>query len=61
MDGDTAIAEANCVGRSTSSSTYGVKSRAQGLAKAIVNWLASVYPKPREKAEGAGQTSLRWH
>ena len=40
------VGEAYCVGRSTESVNKGPEKKAQGLAKAIVNWIATAYPKP---------------
>ncbi len=39
---------ANCVGRSSSSSAMGVKTKANGLAKAIVDWIDKLYPKEQK-------------
>lgn len=40
------IAVSNCVGRTSKSVGLGPAKKAEGLAKAIVKWLASGYPKP---------------
>ena len=40
------IAVANCVGRSKEATNKGPTKKADGLAKGIVKWLASGYPKP---------------
>ena len=40
------IAVANCVGRTNKSVNLGIDKKADGLAKGIVKWLASGYPKP---------------
>ncbi|HUS48468.1 MAG TPA: hypothetical protein VNA25_00795 [Phycisphaerae bacterium] len=42
------LAIANCIGRSTESVNRGVDSKADGLAKAIADWIAENYPKPKE-------------
>ncbi len=42
------LAEANCIGRTTTRSTLGTGRKAEGLAKAFVNWIKSGYP---EKAD----------
>jgi len=39
---------ANCVGRTDESVNAGVPKKAEGLAKAIVSWIASRYPKKQE-------------
>ena len=39
------LAEANCICRTTARVNVGVKSKAQGLAKAIVGWIDNRYPK----------------
>ena len=44
-EGERIIAEANCVGRSTTTLAQGVNDKAAGLAKAIVSWIARHYPK----------------
>lgn len=45
MDGGTMVGEAYCVGRSTESVNKGPEKKAQGLAKAIVNWIDKHYPE----------------
>lgn len=42
------IGLANCIGRSTATVNQGVDKKAEGLAGAIVNWIAQHYPKPVE-------------
>lgn len=46
-DGDTGrtLGEAYCVGRSTTSVAKGARNKAEGLAKAIVDWIDKSYPK----------------
>lgn len=39
------LAVANCIGRTNETVNRGVDAKAGGLAKAIVNWIASQYPK----------------
>jgi len=39
------IGEANCIGRSNESVNRGVETKADGLAKAIVKWIADRYPE----------------
>jgi len=39
------IAKAVCVGRSEASTTAGVRTKAEGLAKGIIDWIESRYPK----------------
>ncbi len=41
-------AQANLVGRTKESVNQGVGKKAEGLAKAIVSWIASMYPEPPE-------------
>jgi hypothetical protein len=36
---------ANCIGRTAETVNVGVETKAEGLAKAIVNWIADRYPK----------------
>ena len=42
------LARANCIGRSTESVNRGVKTKAEGLARAIAEWIAKNYPKPKD-------------
>ena len=42
------LGTANCIGRSKESINRGVDSKAEGLAKAIADWIAANYPKPRD-------------
>ncbi|MFW6132688.1 MAG: hypothetical protein ACOC8F_02235 [Planctomycetota bacterium] len=42
------LAVGNCVGRTTNRVNKGVGKKAEGLAKAIVEWLKSRYPEPAE-------------
>ena len=43
-----ALGEANCIGRTTTRTTLGVERKAEGLAKAFINWIKSGYPKKEE-------------
>lgn len=62
LEGGKVIAQANCVGRSTATSTYGVKAKAQGLAKAIIDWLEKAYPElPKDESSDGGSSSTRWY
>jgi len=47
-DSGNVLGEANCIGRTTESVNTGVEKKAQGLAKAIVDWIVSRYPVPEE-------------
>ena len=47
-DSGNIIGTANCIGRTTESVNLGVARKAQGLAKAIVSWLAERYPEQIE-------------
>ena len=46
VDKDTGrtVGTANCIGRTTESVNRGVEKKAEGLAKAIVGWIAERYP-----------------
>jgi len=44
-DGGRVIGEADCVGRTTESVNKGAEKKAQGLAKAIVDWIDKSYPE----------------
>lgn len=50
VDKDTGqvLGVANCIGRTTTRVNVGVDKKGDGLAKAIVSWLAARYPKPAE-------------
>ena len=43
-DGSRVVGEADCVGRSTTTVNQGPEKKAQGLAKAIVDWIDKHYP-----------------
>lgn len=43
------IGVANCIGRSTQTVNKGLDKKVQGLAEAIVSWIAQHYPKPAKK------------
>jgi len=47
-DSGKVLGVANCIGRTTESVNTGVEKKAQGLAKAIVDWIVSRYPVPEE-------------
>jgi hypothetical protein len=54
VDKDTGniLGVANCVGRTQETVNQGVKKKAEGLAKAIANWIGEYYPKAgRETTE----------
>ncbi len=42
------LGEANCIGRTTTRTTLGVGRKAEGLAKAFINWIKSGYPQKEE-------------
>jgi len=48
-DSGKVIGLANCIGRTTSRVNVGVAKKGQGLAKAIVSWIASRYPEQDRK------------
>ena len=50
VDKDTGqvLGVANCLGRTTTRVNLGVEKKGDGLAKAIVSWLAARYPQPVE-------------
>ncbi len=43
------LGEANCVGRSSTTTTMGIRKKAQGLAAGIVKWIAEKYPDGAEQ------------
>lgn len=45
-DSGQVLGTANCIGRSTTSGNVGVAKKGEGLAKAIISWVADRYPKP---------------
>jgi hypothetical protein len=45
------LAKADCVGRSNATTTQGVGMKAEGLAKALVKWISSNYPKEQRVKE----------
>ena len=53
VDGDTGevIAEVNCVGRTKSTTSQGVATKAQGLAKAIVGYIDQRYPQDQRLSD----------
>lgn len=53
VDKDTGkvVGEANCIGRTTESVNLGAGKKADGLAKAIVSWIASHYPLPEKETK----------
>lgn len=48
-DSGRVLGTANCVGRTKESVNSGVQKKAQGLAKAITEWIADRYPEPVEE------------
>ncbi|MGC9453787.1 MAG: hypothetical protein ACP5HU_02890 [Phycisphaerae bacterium] len=48
-DSGRVIGTANCVGRTQESLNSGVQKKAEGLAKAIAEWIADRYPLPPEE------------
>ena len=47
-DSGKVLGVANCIGRTTTRVNKGVEKKADGLAKAIVGWIASYYPKKNQ-------------
>lgn len=50
QDSGNVLAEGNCIGRTKSRVNAGVRTKAQGLAKAMVSWISNRYPE-REKPD----------
>lgn len=48
------LGEANCIGRSKESVNRGVRTKAQGLAKAIASWIESGYRVPDDSDDSDG-------
>lgn len=43
------VGQATCVGRTTTRTNFGVKYKAEGLARAIAQWIGNYYPKAKQK------------
>ena len=44
-DSGQVLAQANCIGRTTTRTTLGVANKGRGLAKAIASWIDNRYPE----------------
>ena len=50
-DSGRTLGEANCVGRTKESVNLGVRTKAEGMAKAVVGWIDKLYPQDKRTRE----------